>query len=467
MVQRWVGFTLTNPWFPGGTVYARLLQLWEKVSTGFWIVPVLMILGSIALAFLTLELDDRKVLEDLGRHELIYRGGPEGARAMLQTIAGSMITIAGVVFSITIVVLSLASNQMGPRLIRNFVHDGINQVALGTFTSTFVFCSLILLNVRGEEDEQFVPHLSVTIGLLLALASIVLLIFFIHHIAKQIQIPLIMATVRDELDESLDRILPIPKDPPTPQDRLRAVAALPKDFEHGGRPVHSKKEGYMALSVIHPLVELAEKHDLLLKVVRHPGEFIIQGSEMARVWAKGELPEEIDALVTGKFSFESTRSPVQDLSFSFNQLVEIGVRALSPSTNDPFSAMNCLDLIAAGLSDLARRPPPFPYFYDAKGRLRIVDSQPDFKRITEICLTPFRTYGSSSLTLMLHFFSVLEKMAPAIPREAERDVLLGHARRTLQSTLEHTTIEEDRRLLEEAFAAARTALERVGMRADR
>jgi uncharacterized membrane protein len=441
-------------------LYARLLQLWEKLSTGFWIVPVLMIAGSIALAFATLALDDSQLLDDLDSHELLYRGGPEGARDVLATIAGSMITIAGVVFSITIVVLSLASNQMGPRLIRNFVHDGMNQVVLGTFTSTFVFCILILLNVKGEEDNIFVPAVSVTTGILLALLSIIILIFFIHHIVRQIQIPLIVATVRQELDESLQRIVPIPAEPPTPQDHLRAVAALPPDFDDGGRAIHSTKEGFLTVSDIKPLVGFAQEHDLLFRLDRRPGDFVILGSELARVWTKGELPDNIEAKTTESFSFSKTRSPVQDLRFSFLQLVEIGVRALSPSTNDPFSAMNCLNHLAAGLSSLARRPPPYPYHYDDQGRLRVVEARLDFATIAEGCLTPLRVYGKDSLPVMLHFFSVLENLAATVPDKRAREVLIGHARRALHSAMAHHTGEEDRRWLKEAFDAAKRALER-------
>jgi uncharacterized membrane protein len=443
-------------------VYARLLEIWETLRTSFWAVPALMILGSIGLAYATLVLDRSEPLEDLDGYKFLFRGGPEAAREMLSIIAGSMITIAGVVFSITIVVLSLASNQLGPRLIRNFVHDGLNQIVLGTFTSTFVFCILILLNVRGEDYSVFVPQASVTAGLALALLSIGVLITFIHHIAQQIQVPRMIASVGHEIGESMDRIVPLPEDPPTPQDLLRAVAALPVDSEGGGRPLYSTNEGYVTLLDITPLVRLAQEHDLLIRLVRGPGDFIIHGSELARVWTKWELPEDIGKQVTRSFSFGRTRSPVQDLGFAYNQLVEIGVRALSPSTNDPFSAMSCLDHLGAGLSKMARRPPPYPYHFDKQGKLRVVERSLDFATIAERSLTPLRIYGRSSLPVMLHFLEVLENMADAVPREPERRVLLGHALRALDSTLEQTDNAEDRRLIEDAFAAAKTALEKAG-----
>jgi uncharacterized membrane protein len=443
-------------------VYARLRQVWETLRTTFWVVPALMILGSIGLAYATLFLDRSELLGDLDGYKFLFHGGPDGAREMLSIIAGSMITIAGVVFSITIVVLSLASNQLGPRLIRNFVHDGINQTVLGTFTSTFVFCILVLLNVRGEDYSVFVPQVSITAGLALALLSIGVLIAFIHHIALQIQVPQIIATVGHELGESMDRIIPIPKEPPTPQDRLRALAALPADFERGGSPLHSTNQGYVTLLDSTPLVSLAQEHDLLIRLVRGPGDFVIRGAELARVWTKSPLPDDLGKRVTGCFSFGRTRSPVQDLGFAYNQLVEIGVRALSPSTNDPFSAMSCLDHLGIGLSEMARRPPPFPYRYDTQGRLRVVEHSMDFATIAERSLTPLRVYGQDSLPLMLHFFSVLNDIAPTIVHDSDRMVLIDHGRRGLHSALRHHTEVEDRRQLEDAFEAARRALQGGG-----
>jgi uncharacterized membrane protein len=443
-------------------VYAKLRLLWESARTSFWVVPALMILCSVALAFAALLLDSADILEEIGGRKFIYRGGPEGARETLATIAGSMITIAGVVFSITIVVLSLASEQMGPRLIRNFIHDGLNQVVLGTFTSTFTFCILILVNVRGEENEAFVPQVSITLGLALALLSILVLIIFIHHIARQIQITFILSTVGHELEESLERIVPLQSEPPTPQDRLRAVAAMPPDFETGGVPVLSTGQGYLTLIDIPGLVELAAKHDLLVRLDRTPGEFVIRGSELGRVWTKGEPPEDLGERVCTELSFDRIRTPVEDLGFAFDQLVEIGVRALSPSTNDPFSAMSSLNQLAAGLTVLAGRPPAFPYHYDDKGRVRVVDRPPDFERTAEYCLTPLRFYGRDSLPFMLHFLSVLERMAPAIPRKADRKVLSGHAMAGLHSALPQITSSTDRRMLEGAYERTRKALEKAG-----
>ncbi|MEO7133685.1 MAG: DUF2254 family protein, partial [Vicinamibacterales bacterium] len=165
----------------------RLLAVWERMRGTYWAVPSTMAAASIVLSIAMVDLDRALTATRLSRLSWVYTGGPEGARAVLSTIAASMITVAGVTFSITIVALTLASQQFGPRLLRNFLRDIGNQVTLGTFIATFSYCLLVLRTVRGNDDAQFVPHLAVTAGVVLAMFSLGVLIFFIHHVSVSIQ----------------------------------------------------------------------------------------------------------------------------------------------------------------------------------------------------------------------------------------------------------------------------------------
>ena len=155
---------------------AQFLKYWERLRSSFWFLPTLMAAAAVGLSFLTVALDQSVTQKWLRSVDWVYNGGTEGASAVLQTIAGSMITIAGVVFSLTLVALSLASSQFGPRLLRNFMRDTTNQLVLGTFIATFLYCLLVLRTIRREEGSLFVPHLSVTLGKVFALASLWVLI---------------------------------------------------------------------------------------------------------------------------------------------------------------------------------------------------------------------------------------------------------------------------------------------------
>jgi uncharacterized membrane protein len=166
---------------------AQLLKSWDNIRSSFWFVPALMAVGAVMLAIATVAADRTSTNTWLRAASWVYSGSAEGASVVLGTIAGSMITIAGVVFSMTLVALSLASSQLGPRLLRNFMRDKTNQMVLGTFVATFVYCLLVLRTIRRVDEGAFVPHVSVTIGVLFALASLAVLIHFIHHVSLSIQ----------------------------------------------------------------------------------------------------------------------------------------------------------------------------------------------------------------------------------------------------------------------------------------
>ncbi|MFW6323889.1 MAG: DUF2254 domain-containing protein [Desulfovibrionales bacterium] len=407
---------------------AHLLRLWERLRTSFWFLPAIMIVLSGILAQVCIAFEDSVWVSDLSRNEWIFIGGAEGARAVLSTIAGSMITIAGVVFSITIVVISLATAQLGPRLIRNFVNDTGNQFALGAFTSTFVFNILVLRKVSTETGLVFIPHLSVTVAILLAVGSIGVLIYFIHHIVSSIQVPQVVAAVGGELDQGIDRIFPPGEEPFTRYDELRAMGGLPRGFPEGGVPLSAVGQGFLVMINDSGLVRIAEEQDCIIHLVRKPGDYLIQGAVLAKVWGKGIDRQELEKAVARCITFAKYRSALQDLEFVFDQLVQIAVRALSPGINDPFTAINCLDRLGAGLARMAERElVNSPYFLDRNGDLRLVRERFTFESMVESSLSPIRNYGSGSVEVMLHLIDVLNDLAP-ITDSRQREVLLEQGR---------------------------------------
>ncbi|MBU1139165.1 MAG: DUF2254 domain-containing protein, partial [Proteobacteria bacterium] len=180
----------------------------DRIRSSFWFIPIVMACGAVALAFGTVSLD-APVTDWLHRAwGWTFTGGAEGAAALLGTVAGSMITIAGVVFSMTLVALSLASSQLGPRMLRNFMRDTTTQVVLGTFVATFLYCLLVLRTIRRAEEVVFIPHLSVSLGVVLAVVSVGVLIYFIHHVSVSLQANEIVARVSMELIEGINRLFP-------------------------------------------------------------------------------------------------------------------------------------------------------------------------------------------------------------------------------------------------------------------
>ncbi|NJO84979.1 MAG: DUF2254 domain-containing protein [Blastochloris sp.] len=318
---------------------SQFITIVGNLRTSFWFVPGLMLLGSVALAFGMIQLDQFARDNFVSQVGWVYTGGPEGARAMLSGIASSVITVAGVVFSITIAALAQAASQYGPRLLRNFMRDLANQFVLGTFIATFMYCLLVLRTVRGLEESVFVPYISVTVGVMLAVLSLGVLIFFIDHLSNTLQAEHLIGVVGNDLDAAINNLFPDRNDTDKLEQRSHEARAaeLPALDQQEAQPIASTLSGYIQLIDSEALVEIATAHDLVLRVQIQPGQFIVQGSPLVHVWAKTCVNDEHKAVkqLRASFTIGKQRTQPQHVQFAIQQLVEIAVRALSPSVNDP------------------------------------------------------------------------------------------------------------------------------------
>ncbi|QEH38828.1 hypothetical protein OJF2_74380 [Aquisphaera giovannonii] len=388
---------------------------WEGLRTSFWFVPTLMVTAAIALSLATIHLDrtfpEHNWIATLG---WTYTRGPEGSRAVLSAVAGSMMTIASVTLSITVVALQLASSQFGPRLLRNFMGDRGSQVALGTFIATFAYCLLVLRAVNGQEGEQFVPHIAVTVGLLLSLASLGVLIYFIHHTAEAIQAENVIDSVSRELRRAIDRLYPeclgreadetsSPPGGPRP----------PEGFDRDSRPIPAPAGGYLQAIDVDRLMGLARQHDVILDVRRRPGKFVVEGSELVRAWPADRADDGLAEALGGAFYFGHRRTLRQDVEFAVDQLVEIAVRALSPGINDPFTAMNCVDRLGEALCTLAGRDMPSPYRYDDEGRLRVVADVSTAAGIVDASFHQIRQAARGDAAVTMRLLEAIAEVARA------------------------------------------------------
>ncbi len=355
------------------------MKLWlsstsEKLRNSFWFLPTLLVVAAMGLSLAMIRLDKAMINQHwVATLGWTFSRGPEGSRAVLSTVAASMMTIASVTFSITIVALQLASSQFGPRLLRNFMRDRGNQLAIGTFIATFTYCLLVLRTVNGTENDQFVPHISVTVGLILALISLGVLIFFIHHAAESIQAENVITAVSRELHQAIEKLYParLGRNPPE-QSSEATRRDLADTFDRDARSISSPRSDYLQAIDIDRILQLAKEQDIILSIEERPGKFCFQGDDLARVLPSERIDEELADKIRANFYFGPRRTLTQDVEFAINQLVEVAVRALSPGVNDPFTAINCVDRIGAALCTLSEREIPSPYRYDDAGKLRVV-----------------------------------------------------------------------------------------------
>lgn len=369
---------------------------------------------------------------------------------MLGTIAGSMMTIAGVVFSMTLVALTLASSQFGPRLLRNFMSDISTQLVLGTFVATFLYSLLVLRTIRHAESEAFVPHLSVTLGLLFALASIGVLIYFIHHVSVSIQADEIVGRVGAELVGGIERLFPdqIGRGEPLRSDAAPA-ADIPAVFDETSKPVGAKGDGYIQFIDADALMHTATEEDLVLRVSKRPGHYINVGSELLRVWPGERMTDQLakrlnEAIVLGK-----QRTPAQDVEFAVSQLVEIAVRALSPGVNDPFTAIRCVDQLGSALCHLAGRATPSSYRRDQHHKLRVIAPPVTFASIVDAAFDQIRQNARNNAAVTIRLVETIGIVLARSCRPEDRAALLRQAEIILRGAYEGLTEAEDYRAVAE------------------
>jgi len=423
-----------------------------------------MVAAAVALSLGALQLDKAMSPEN----EITALGwwtftrGPEGSRVLLSTVAGSMMTIVSVTFSITIVALQLASSQFGPRLLRNFMADRGNQMAMGVFIATFTYCLLILRSVNGTESERFVPHISVSVALLLTLLSLGVLIYFIHHAAESIQAENVIAAVSLDLHHQIERLYPnrIGHEPPEAAARGNDSPIVPTRLEKDGRSIASKRSDYVQAIDIDRILQLAAKRDLVVSVRLRPGKFSIEGGELARAWPAERVDNESAETIRTAFYFGTRRSLPQDVEFAIDQLVEVAVRALSPGINDPFTAITCIDRLGAALCELANRSIPSPCRYDEESKLRVITDVSTISGIVDASFHQIRqaARGTTSVTLRL-----LETMTAVAAHTSDPEFLAAlrrHAEAVHRGSEGGLLDELDRAAADRRYRAALQALER-------
>ena len=428
---------------------SRLNHLWSRLRASYWFVPALMAAAAFALALGTISID-RRWGEELSFAWISLDAA--SARVFLSTVAGSMITVAGVTFSITMVALTLASSQFGPRLLESFMRDRGNQVVLGTFVATFLYCLLVLRVLRLGESAT-VPEVALSTALLLTLGSLAVFIYFIHHAAVSIQVQTLVSGVAEELEEALDRLLHEEGDGgPSDEGDPSTIRRVCEE----GEVVAAADSGYVDEVEADRLAEQAVRHSLVVVCLQKPGRFVIAGTPLLRVTTAdggaggdgGGIAEDVAERLRHAVPLTPRRRP-GNVEFLISQLVEVAVRALSPGINDPFTAINCIDLLGAGLARFAHRPPPRPLRHDAEQRLRVALPEVALPDLLDAAYDQIRQYGRGSAAVTLRLLERLADLASRAAPGDDLDAVLRHAEMVRRSGLEALPEPYDREVVEE------------------
>ncbi|UXC91458.1 DUF2254 domain-containing protein [Sphingobium sp. RSMS] len=403
---------------------ARLLRLADMLRQSYWFLPSIMACAAIVLAGGMIWLDSYEGSAWMDRLPWLRASRPSGARQLLSAIGGSMITVAGTVFSVTIAAVVYASGQYGPRLLSNFMRDRGNQVTLGTFIATFLYCLIVLRTVRSPEESggvAFVPSIALLVAVLLALCSIAVLIFFIHHVPSKIHINNVIEDVGQRLMQEVGHRFPRFLGDPANHGCHDGEAALPPAFRQDGdagaaadlRTVTADHTGYIQLIRDEDLLKLASRNDLVIRLRYQPGDFAHAGRALIVAFPAERCDEETCRAMADAFAIGSQRTALQDLRFLIDELVEIAARALSPGINDPFTAITCLDWLGATMSDLSGREIPSHLRQDSEGTLRVIAHPQDFADFLNRSFGALAQYCAGDGVAALSFLSSLGEVATA------------------------------------------------------
>ena len=379
----------------------------ESLRNGFWAVPsgcvVLALLASLALVAV-----DRRVAASLS---FTFGAGPDGAREVLSAITTALITFTGLVFSITIVVLQLTSQQFSPRVLRTFLRDRLTQYALGVFTATFVYAVMVLRTVNSG-DSEFVPAVSTTFAMFLLLLSVALFVAYIHHIATAVQASSIIGAIGAESREALDR-----RFPPGDDEPADATAALPPD-DLPSLVLPARRSGVVTTVDEQRLVELAARAGVVLRTGVHLGDFVPEGAPLLEVLgdpAELDVKAALQAVTQGR-----DRTLQQDVAFGVRQLVDIAERALSPGVNDPTTAVQALDQLHDLLRRLVTRPLRTGLHVDDGGAVRLVVPPDRLEEYLALALDEIEQYGSDAQPVQRRIDTLLTDLrAAALPQHRE------------------------------------------------
>lgn len=397
------------------------------------------------MAFILVTIDRPLSAVSFRFYGLTYSISPEGARSILATIAGSMMTVAGVTFSITIVVLNLASSQFGPRLLRNFMNDRSTQFVLGTFVSSFIYCLFVLRSVETFGTDTFVPNLSVIFAVLLALFDIGVLIFFIHHIATSIQAEKVVAEISRDLEGNFRRIFPDEVNQKAQNERRRkAQPSGEKREHHYTHDFAAPCSGYLQAVDTDGLFQIAKKNDYVIHVQLRPGQFVITGSTLAVITSENIFDAKLIDPIADAFIIGTQQTPEQDPEYPIHQLVEVAIRALSPGINDPYTAIACIDQLGSCLNLLARRELPPEYCFDDRDQLRLQIKPCTYSGMLNASFDQIRQYGNTSVAVTIRLLEILKFLTAQTVCADQRLAIHRQANMILRGSQEALPEENDR-----------------------
>lgn len=452
----------------------RLPFSWFDIRDSLWYRPAIMTVMAILLSLLTIWLDHRLFQQQRVEAWWLFEGGSEGARGVLTAIASTMMTVVTTAFSFTLVALQLSSSQYSPRIVRNFTGDRTNQLVIGIFVATFVYSLLVLRVVRSEygDRDRFVPAISVTVAVTLALVCIGALIYFFHHATRTIQASVIITRTAEQaskvIQDARERLVENDSWRLSDSAYIRPPGLRPVGIVRGGESAYVQKLHH------EEIVKIAAHHNLLVEVHAHPGDFLLPNDRRFTLWV---YPEKSDAdrraeengsqdesdeheengSITSAFTdlmeVGLERTLEADVLYGLEQVSDIALRALSPGINDPNTAIVSMDRIGELLIMMEPTGGVESAWIGPDGVIRILHPEIPWNEMIATAFMQIRHYAASDIGATLAVIRMAGRLRAHVRPESQ-EALETVARDMAQSALGTLDIESDRQLIRQTLAKA-------------
>lgn len=423
---------------------------WGRMWKPFWAVPAAWTIGALVVGVFLPQLEDALNVDI----PYVFQGGPEGARGLLGTIATGMISMTSLVFSITMVILQLASSQFTPRVLGGFLESRVTQFTFGVFIASFVFALTVTRSVRGDygDTSVFVPKTSVTVAFLLVLASVGFFLAFIHHITSSIQVSQVISRIGERTLSLAETLYAATDDDvPTTGPTWSPEPGTPRV------PVGTEDRHGMITHVDYELlVKVATEHDVVVTIDREVGEFLAEGQHLFRVWGVEDLDEDTRKKLFRAVGLGHEREMQQDVGFGIRQLADIADRALSSGVNDPTTAVQVIDELHRVLRRLVQREAPSPYIADDQGQVRVIHRPQSIEGHLALAVDEIIHYGGDSLQVPRRLRAMLVDLQD-VTRERYRTVIDDAIERLDRAVELEKPTPADEGIVDDHQAEARTA----------
>lgn len=429
-------------------------NLFDIVRSQLWLLPLIFSGLAALLAILMISYGHLLGPDVVRGAWWVYSGEAETARQLLSSLLSGLMTMTSLVISVTFVILTLAANQLGPRLISHFMADRQIQAVLGLFIGTILYLILVLRTISDTLGEDGVPHLAISAGSLLTVICLMALLFYIHKVARLIIADNMIHALHRDLVVTVDEVLP--GKPPSHGEDVARFAGI-------GHPVALGKVGHVQVIDYSALTRIATEKDLRIDVAVRAGQYLLSRGDHFTIFSGAggdgtDIDDKTIAALRACFTIGLQNTTAQDLEFSIRQLTEIAVRALSPGINDPFTAVAVIDRLAASFEAVQQRPLPYRQYHDDDGVLRLIVSRSDYRRMLNTGFRSIRQAGADQPLVLMRIAARLADLSHSVRSPEQADALREQLAALEQTVKECHSIEHDKSSMQAYLSETRQVL---------